>query len=152
VRRGIRGAKPGWVRVTVPFYADENDLEFLLAAIEFVAEHGRQFAPLYRLGWEDGVWRHIDRPTPDLEPIELTVEALGEAAQSFAAGDHEAPMSEQQLLAERVQYFEEARAMVASLEERWRLEPPVWNRPTGDPHLDAAIWFRYVYSDAGDSQ
>ncbi|MCA9705617.1 MAG: aminotransferase class V-fold PLP-dependent enzyme [Myxococcales bacterium] len=145
VRRGIGGIKPGWVRVTIPFYASEHDVEFLLSAIEFVADHGRAFVPRYRLSWRDGVWRHVERPAPDIEPIELTVEALEEAAQSFAAGDHEAPMSELQVRGERARYFEEARDMARRLEARWHREPPVWNPLTGDSEVDALRWFDYVY-------
>lgn len=145
IRRGIGGVKPGWVRVTIPFYANEHDVEFLLSAIELVADHGRAFVPLYRLSWRDGVWRHAERPAPDIEPIELTVEALEEAAQSFAAGDHEAPMSEQQVLGERAGYLEQAREMARRLEARWRHEPQRWNPPTGDATVDALRWFDYVH-------
>ena len=146
IRRGVDGIKPGWVRVTVPFYATEDDVEFLLSAIEFVADHGRNFVPRYRLSWRDGVWRHVERPAPDIEPIELTVEALEEAAQSFAAGDHEAPMSDLQVLGERARYFEEARDLARRLDDRWRREPPVWNTGSGDPRVDELVWFDYVHS------
>lgn len=145
IRRGVEGIKPGWVRVTIPFYANEDDVEFLLSAIEFVADHGRAFVPRYRLSWSDGVWRHVERPAPDIEPIELTVEALEEAAQSFAAGDHEAPMSDLQVLGERARYFEEAREMARHLEARWHREPPEWNPSTGDAVVDALRWFDYVH-------
>lgn len=148
IRRGIGGIKPGWVRMTIPFYANEEDLEFLLSAVELVADHGRMFAPLYRLGWADGVWRHMEHPAPDIEPIELTVAALEEAAQSFASGDHEAPMSERELMAERARYFEEARRWVDELETRWREHPPTWNPRTGEPEVDALAWFDYVQTDA----
>lgn len=145
IRRGIGGIKPGWVRVTIPFYASEHDVEFLLSAIEFVADHGRAFVPRYRLSWRDGVWRHVERPAPDIEPIELTVEALEEAAQSFATGDHEAPMSELQLLGERARYLEEAREMARQLEARWRREPPAWNPTSSDASVDELRWFDYVH-------
>jgi selenocysteine lyase/cysteine desulfurase len=145
IRRGIEGIKPGWVRVTIPFYANERDVEFLLAAIEFVADHGRAFVPRYRLSWRDGVWRHVERPAPDIEPIELTVEALEEAAQSFANGDHEAPMSELQVLGERARYFEEARDKARHLEARWRREPPTWNPGSGEAQVDELRWFDYVH-------
>ncbi len=147
IKAGVGGIKPGWVRVTIPFYASEADVEFLLSAIEFVADHGRTLVPLYRFGWRDGVWRHIERPAPDIEPIELTVEALQEAAQSFAAGDHESPMTERELLSMRAQYVAEARALVTSLEERWRRTPPRFNPPTGRADVDALCWFQYVHCD-----
>ncbi len=145
IRKGVGGIKPGWVRVTIPFYANEDDVEFLLSAIEFVADHGQAFVPRYRLSWRDGVWRHVERPTPDIEPIELTVEALEEAAQSFAAGDHEAPMSDLQVLGERARYFEEARDLARQAEARWRREPPTWNPTTGNADVDELRWFDYVH-------
>jgi selenocysteine lyase/cysteine desulfurase len=148
IARGVLGAKPGWVRLTLPYYASEADLEFLLSAVEFVADHGEAFVPAYRLGWLDGVWRHIDRPMRDSLPLELTVEALQEAAQSFAAGDHEAPMSESQLRAERARYFDEARATAEAYRRRWAQEQPVWNAPTGQAEVDDLVWFKYVHTDA----
>jgi selenocysteine lyase/cysteine desulfurase len=148
IRRGIGGIKPGWVRMTIPFYANADDLEFLLTAVELVADHGESFVPLYRLGWRDGVWRHIERPAPDMEPIEMTVAALEDAAQSFAAGDHEAPMSEAYMLAERKRYLDEARALANRLAAMHFAQPPTWNPPTGDAEVDALAWFRYVECDA----
>ena len=147
IRRGILGIKPGWVRLTIPFYASEDDIDFMLSAVEFVADHGELFVPLYRLDWNDGVWRHIDRPAPDVEPIELTVEALEEAAQTFAAGDHEAPLSEHQLLAERRRYMADAHRLATELRARWAAEPPQWNPPTGDPDVDELAWFRFVHGE-----
>lgn len=149
IHRGKLGIKPGWVRVSLPYYASEEDLEFVLGAIEFVADHGRDFVPCYQLGWADGVWRHVEKPVPDVPPIELTVEALAEAAQSFSAGDHEAPMSEAQIRAERARYFSEARDLAAQLAARWERHPPQWNPSTGDAEIDALRWFDYVHCDRG---
>ncbi|MCA9627123.1 MAG: aminotransferase class V-fold PLP-dependent enzyme [Myxococcales bacterium] len=147
IKHGVTGIKPGWVRVTLPFYSSPEDLEFLLSAIEFVADHGETFVPLYRLNWDDGVWRHTEQPVPDLEPIELTVEALREAAQSFAAGDHEGPMSEAQLAAERAEYFETARCAVSRLSKRWEADAPAFNPGTGRRDIDDLVWFRYVHTE-----
>lgn len=145
--RGLVGIKPGWVRVTLPYYASDEDVEFMLSAIEFVADHGREFVPEYRLGWLDGVWRHIARPMSDVRPIELTVDALVEAAQTFAAGDHEQPMSGAQLRAERKRYLEEARRLAKQLHQKWAQSPPVWNSGTGQPEVDALVWFDAVHTD-----
>jgi selenocysteine lyase/cysteine desulfurase len=143
---GIMGVRPGWVRLTLPYYASEEDIEFLLTAVEFVADHGREFVPLYRLDWHDGVWRHVERPVPDMEPIELTLDALDEAAQSFSVGDQEAPMSEQQLLAERAGYLEYARALARELQARWKAEPPQWRPGSGRADVDALVEFDYVHA------
>lgn len=147
ISRGVLGLKPGWVRVTLPYYASDEDVEFLLSAIEFVADHGQAFVPEYRLGWLDGVWRHIERPMSDVMPLELTVDALVEAAQSFAAGDHEAPMSMAQLRAERRRYFDEAKSVAERLETKWAAHPPVWSPPLGRPEVEPLVWFDYVHTD-----
>ncbi|MFT3706851.1 MAG: aminotransferase class V-fold PLP-dependent enzyme [Archangium sp.] len=147
IARGLIGLKPGWVRVTLPYYASDEDIEFLLSAIEFVADHGNDFLPEYRLGWLDGVWRHVSRPMSDLRPIELTVDALMEAAQSFAAGDHEQPMSNAQIRAERKKYFDEAKARVAELRANATRAPHTWNAKTGQADVDALVWFDWVHTD-----
>ncbi|MFZ5438398.1 MAG: aminotransferase class V-fold PLP-dependent enzyme [Myxococcota bacterium] len=143
IARGLVGLKPGWVRVTLPYYAGEEDVEFILSAIEFVADHGHAFLGEYRLGWLDGVWRHVARPMNDVRPIELTVDALREAAQSFAAGDHEQPMSTAQIRAERRRYFDDARALAGALAAR---NAPA-RRLTGHAEVDELVWFDWVHSD-----
>ena len=148
IAQGFLGVKPGWVRISLPYYASEEDLNFILSAVEFVADYGLDFAPIYRLGWRDGVWRHIERPVPDVPPLELTVEALFESAQSFAAGDYETPLSEKQLRTERARYFAEAKTMAATLRKRWEQEPPTWNAATPMEEINPLVWFKYVHADA----
>ncbi len=146
IAEGLVGLKPGWVRLSLPYYASEADLDFLLRAVEFVADRGRDFVPAYELDWRDGVWRHVDRPVPDVAPIELTVEALWEAAQTFAAGDHESPLSEAQLAAERARYFPDATRVADDLARRWERDPPTWNAPTGRADIDDLVWFDYAHT------
>src|SRR5439155_12906971 len=122
-------------------------IDFMLSAVELVADHGESFIPCYRLGWRDGIWRHLTQPVPDIPPLVLTVDALSEAAQTFSAGDAEAPLSEQQLRAERARYLREARALAESLEARWQREPPAWNSGSGRGDLDELVWFKYVHTD-----
>jgi selenocysteine lyase/cysteine desulfurase len=146
IQRGYGGVKPGWVRMTLPYYASPEDVDFLLSAVEFVADHGLEFVPLYELGWRDGVWRHREHPEPCAAPLELTVEALEEAAQNFAAGDHESPMSDRQIEAERGRAFATARALAASLASRWRAEPPTWDPQPPAPEIRELAWFRWVHA------
>jgi Aminotransferase class-V len=148
INRGVLGVKPGWVRLSIPYYASPEDVDFMLRAVEFVADHGDDFVPQYRLGWLDGVWRHSERPMTDVKPIELNVEALLEASQHFGAGDHEQPLTESQLKAEREAYFDDAARLAASLRERWQREKPRFNSPTGQAEVDALVWFKYVHTDA----
>lgn len=151
-RRAIGGGalalKPGWVRLSLPWYATEDEVEFLLRAVEFMADRGEAFVPLYRLGWRDGLWRHLAGEPPDPEPLRLEAAALLEAA----AGRDPWPALEQPGLTEadaagwRARSLQEAAALADTLEARWRAEPPRWNVPTGDAFLDALVWFRYVHA------
>ncbi|MFN0061469.1 MAG: aminotransferase class V-fold PLP-dependent enzyme [Myxococcaceae bacterium] len=151
VAKGRSGIKRGWVRVTLPSYASSEDIDFIMKAIEFLADHGRDFVPMYRLSWRDGVWRHIERPVPDVPPLELTVEALLESAESFAAGDHEAPLSDAQMQRERARYFQEADRVASQLRTLNQDRTLQWNAPTGDADIDRLRWFDYVHTDALDA-
>ncbi|KAL5992997.1 hypothetical protein ACLOJK_013917 [Asimina triloba] len=56
IQRGYGGVKPGWTRVSFPFYMSTEEVEFIAAAIELVAEYGHCFLPLYRFNWRSGDW------------------------------------------------------------------------------------------------
>jgi len=147
VRRGLDGIKPGWVRISLPWYASDEELDFILSAVEFVASHAMEFVPLYRLGWRDGVWRHLERPDAAGTPLELSLEGLRAARAEAGAGATEASITDEELHSERKRYLVEAQELAGQLHERWRKSPPAWNRPTGNAELDRLVWFRYVHTD-----
>jgi selenocysteine lyase/cysteine desulfurase len=148
IARGNQGAKPGWVRLTLPFYASDEDVEFILGAVEFIADHGEAFVPAYSLSWLDGGWRHLETPVPPQLPLQLTVEAVTAASCGAPPAPPvpaaESPLTEAQLRAERARYVEEAHAAARRLRAA---PPPRWNPPTGRPDLDQLLWFRYVHTD-----
>ncbi|GAU42755.1 hypothetical protein TSUD_77920 [Trifolium subterraneum] len=57
VQEGYIGVKPGWTRVSFPYYMSEEDFEYILSAIEFVAVYGQRFFPLYNFNLRNGSWR-----------------------------------------------------------------------------------------------
>ena len=71
-------------------------MEFLLDAIEFVAEHGERFLPLYDFDWDSGAWTH----PADAAPMDL----FGVARPRTATGA--VPYAD---------YLHEARALAAGL-------------------------------------
>jgi selenocysteine lyase/cysteine desulfurase len=145
IAAGTLALKPGWVRLSLPWYATPAEVEFLLQAVEFLADHGEAFVPLYRLGWRDGVWHHVDGEPADPVPLTFDVEALLRAADGRAPwASCEEPLDEVAAAAERARYLAEARALAGELEARWRARPPRWNPPTGDAFVDGMVWFRYV--------
>ncbi|MFS8015130.1 putative cysteine desulfurase [Helianthus anomalus] len=56
VQMGYNGAKLGWTRVSFPYYMSNEEHEFIVAAIEFLAVYGQRFLPLYHLNWKTGSW------------------------------------------------------------------------------------------------
>ncbi|KAL8045147.1 hypothetical protein ABFX02_08G093700 [Erythranthe guttata] len=56
IEKGYGGIKPGWTRVSFPYYMAEEEVEFVLAAIEFIAIYGQRFLILYHFSWKTGAW------------------------------------------------------------------------------------------------
>ncbi|KAI3451524.1 hypothetical protein Pfo_008189 [Paulownia fortunei] len=56
VEKGYAGIKPGWTRVSFPYYMSEEEFEFILTAIEFVAIYGQRFLRWYHFSWRTGAW------------------------------------------------------------------------------------------------
>jgi hypothetical protein len=67
---GCEGIRPGWVRVSVPYFQDERVFAFVVSAVTFVARHGHRFLPDYRFDTRTGLWWHrAGSPDP---PVRLT--------------------------------------------------------------------------------
>jgi selenocysteine lyase/cysteine desulfurase len=64
IRGGWSGLKPGWCRVSLHYVMDDLETDYLLDAIEFVADHGVHFLPLYLFDVNTGNWEHRDNPAP----------------------------------------------------------------------------------------
>jgi selenocysteine lyase/cysteine desulfurase len=47
----------GYVRFNVPYFFNDADVDFLLDAIEFVAEFGWLFLPSYKFDYDTGIWK-----------------------------------------------------------------------------------------------
>ncbi|XP_043714793.1 probable cysteine desulfurase [Telopea speciosissima] len=56
IQKGYTGVKPGWTRLTFPYYMSKEELEFILASLEFIATYGQRFLPLYSFNWKTGNW------------------------------------------------------------------------------------------------
>ncbi|EEY53740.1 aminotransferase, putative [Phytophthora infestans T30-4] len=55
--------KPGVARMSFPYFADEEEVEYILDAVKFVADHGWKFLPKYEYDPHNGAWRHVSRAT-----------------------------------------------------------------------------------------
>ncbi|MCA9519061.1 MAG: aminotransferase class V-fold PLP-dependent enzyme, partial [Myxococcales bacterium] len=139
--RGVNGIKPGWVRLSLPWYASAADVDFILDAALFVADHGDAFVPAYRLDWGDGVWHPIHAPEPRAMAVSLDIDALLGALDTPLLD--EAPLGEAELADTRARYFAEARALAERLRAAHGPRAGAARPPTGDAEVDSLVWFDY---------
>ncbi|PLW83033.1 aminotransferase [Kineobactrum sediminis] len=68
ITAGASLMRPGWVRLNFNYFIGEAEFEYLLRALELVAEHGWRLLPYYQYSAGHGVWRHQgehrNRPDP----------------------------------------------------------------------------------------
>ncbi len=57
IQNGAIVLRPGWVRLNFNYFIGEQEFEFLLRAIELVAEHGWRLLPYYQFNDKSGVWQ-----------------------------------------------------------------------------------------------
>ncbi|MDX1459787.1 MAG: aminotransferase class V-fold PLP-dependent enzyme [Xanthomonadales bacterium] len=62
IREGYSGIKPGWCRISLHYAMDELEFRYILDAIDFVAEYGADFLPLYSFDLCTGAWLHREDP------------------------------------------------------------------------------------------
>lgn len=72
----LEGIKPGWTRLNLAPWVTDEEADFLLSAVEFVAAFGERFLPLYDFNWQTGAWTHAR----DAAPLDLFGAARPERA------------------------------------------------------------------------
>ena len=76
ILKGCEGIKPGWVRLSFNYFVSETVFQFILDAVELIADHGWKLLPDYRFCALTGQWRHLrGRPTPPQSLLEVTYRA-----------------------------------------------------------------------------
>ena len=58
IHGGATVLRPGWVRLNFNYFIGEEQFEFLLRAIELVADYGWRLLPFYDFDTAAGVWRY----------------------------------------------------------------------------------------------
>jgi selenocysteine lyase/cysteine desulfurase len=58
IQQGAMVLRPGWVRLNFNYFIAEDEFEYLLRAVELVAQYGWRLLPFYHLDANSGVWRY----------------------------------------------------------------------------------------------
>lgn len=69
VARGHSVLRPGWVRMNFNYFINEETLEYLLRAVELIADHGRKMLCQYQFCATSGTWQHRNGAPP--VPVDL---------------------------------------------------------------------------------
>lgn len=108
IEAGYEGVKPGWVRLSFHYLLDDEERDYLLNAVAFIAEHGHLFLKQYVFDWRSGSWRHTSETTePRLSAFEVDDWPEVERSPRARGDDHAA------YLVEAAQLAEELRALAA---------------------------------------
>jgi hypothetical protein len=58
IRAGSTLLRPGWVRLNFNYFISDAEFEYLMGALEAIAEHGWRLLPCYQYDEASGVWRY----------------------------------------------------------------------------------------------
>ena len=73
ISMGCAIVKPGWVRVNFNYFITDEELDFIVEAIEIVADDGWRLLSRYEFEATSGEWRHRDgTPKPPMSLDDLT--------------------------------------------------------------------------------
>lgn len=56
LNKGHSGIKPGWTRINLNYFIPEDEIDFIIKAILWIAEHGWKLLKLYTFNDDDGSW------------------------------------------------------------------------------------------------
>ena len=90
ITAGCEGIKPGWVRVNFNYFITEEVFNYILQAVEWVANYGYYFVPRYLFNPYSSLWKHRSkkRHNPNhLTDIAYTNGQLGYNPRWSSAGE-----------------------------------------------------------------
>ncbi len=131
IAHGCEGIKPGWVRINFNYFISLAVLDYIVAAVELVAEHGWALLPDYRFDPATGLWRHRNGPVEP--PLRLDQVVYGDDG-TMTYPHHDEPVPEEELPG----YLDEARKVFAAAETTAQDDGPVGQVSDDFEHLR---WF-----------
>src|SRR5690606_8167299 len=110
IEAGYEGVKPGWVRLSLHYLIDDEERDFLLDAVAFIAEHGHLFLRQYGFDWRSGAWRHTTESSePRSSAFEVDVWPEVERSPRSRSEDYAAYLTEAQGLADELRTLADGR-------------------------------------------
>ncbi len=129
IGRGCEGIKPGWVRVNFNYFIDDTTFDYILSAVEHVANEGWRLLPYYRFEPGSGLWIHRDGLGTELVSL-LDID--------YDAGDMKYPAPRQSEVRELSAYLDEGLATMLGAGEHL---PQPLERPELTEDFEHLRWF-----------
>ncbi|KAL8473119.1 hypothetical protein ACS0TY_030091 [Phlomoides rotata] len=119
IQKGYAGIKPGWTRVSFPYYMSEEEFDFILTAIEFIAMYGHRFLYCYHFNWTTGAWNFRKNTLKDHHHTNISNIRKGSSLASMInelnlRGENQAKTKEN-VLWKYTNYFETAKLIASFL-------------------------------------
>lgn len=108
VSDGFSGVKPGWCRVSMHYVMDDLEVDYLLDAIDFIAEYGTLFLRLYNFDLFDGSWQR--------KQDETCIPAFSLQAALASRMQEEIPMPIAERARRYASHLDEAKQLAAQLQ------------------------------------
>jgi len=119
VQLGYSAFRPGWARLGVNWFFEDGDVDRIAQAVAFIAKHGLDLLPLYRLDLAEGVWR-AQRAVDDAPPRHLSDLWNLPTDKAASAPDFDAAMAEANAVVRSVPGNADPLSMTAEQEAlRW---------------------------------
>jgi len=88
IGKGFSGIKPGWCRISMHYAMDDIEADYIVDAVEFVANQGYYFMPLYNFDLHTGAWLHkSDSVCLEGFSLEAALECRGYQSRALSAGE-----------------------------------------------------------------
>ncbi len=128
ISKGYSGIKPGWCRISLHYAMDDIEADYILDAIDFVAEWGHRFMPLYRFDMHTGAWTHkVDCVNLEGFSLDAALECGGYQSRALSPGERRTLYSA---------FLNEAQQLAAELGESFSS-----GQQDGDAELESLKFF-----------
>ncbi len=88
IGKGFSGIKPGWCRISMHYVMDDIEADYIVDAIEFVANYGYYFLPLYNFDLHTGAWLHkSDQVALEGVSLQAALECRGYESRKLRSGE-----------------------------------------------------------------